>query len=48
MKDNIEGGVKGGPALSSKKLLDSGFRFRYGLEEIYDDAIKCCKEKGFL
>jgi nucleoside-diphosphate-sugar epimerase len=35
-------------SLSSKKLLDTGFKYKYGLEEIYDEAIKCCKEKGFL
>lgn len=34
--------------ISSKKLLDAGFKFKYGLEEIYDDAVKCCKQKGFL
>ncbi|TKY68150.1 Vestitone reductase [Spatholobus suberectus] len=34
------------PDLSSKKLTDSGFVFKYGLEEMLDDAIQCCKEKG--
>ncbi|XP_077235518.1 noscapine synthase SDR1-like [Tasmannia lanceolata] len=34
--------------LSSQKLLNLGFKFKYGLEEMYDGAIKCCKEKGFL
>ncbi|KAK1394032.1 Vestitone reductase [Heracleum sosnowskyi] len=34
--------------LSSKKLLDTGFKFRYGLEQMYDDAIECCKERGLL
>ncbi|XP_057968159.1 vestitone reductase-like isoform X1 [Malania oleifera] len=34
--------------LSSKKLMDSGFNFEYGLNEMYDGAIQCCKEKGFL
>ncbi|KAL8488852.1 hypothetical protein ACS0TY_024961 [Phlomoides rotata] len=34
--------------LSSKKLLDAGFSYKYGLEEMYDDAIECSKEKGFL
>lgn len=33
---------------SSKKLLDAGFRYKYGLEEIFDQAIECCKQKGFL
>ncbi|KAK6239992.1 hypothetical protein QUC31_005461 [Theobroma cacao] len=36
------------PGLSSKKLLDSGFKFKYGVKDMYDGAIKCCKEKGFL
>ncbi|KAK3036030.1 hypothetical protein RJ639_030731 [Escallonia herrerae] len=34
--------------LSSKKLLDTGFKYKYGLEEMYDGTIQCCKEKGFL
>ncbi|XP_027333251.1 vestitone reductase-like isoform X2 [Abrus precatorius] len=34
--------------LSSKKLIDAGFMFKYGLEEMLDDAIQCCKEKGYL
>ncbi|GAV60234.1 Epimerase domain-containing protein [Cephalotus follicularis] len=40
-------GVKA-PGLSSKKLLDSGFRYKYGLDEMFDGAIQCCKEKGYL
>ncbi|KAK4838255.1 hypothetical protein QYF36_012325 [Acer negundo] len=36
------------PGLSSKKLLDTGFKFKYGLDEIYDGAVQCCKEKGYL
>ncbi|KAL4351293.1 hypothetical protein GQ457_06G044250 [Hibiscus cannabinus] len=36
------------PGLSSKKLLDLGFKFNYGVEDMYDGAIKCCREKGFL
>ncbi|XP_059633981.1 vestitone reductase-like [Cornus florida] len=36
------------PGLSSKKLMDSGFKYKYGLDEMYDEAIQCCKEKGFL
>ncbi|KAK4578567.1 hypothetical protein RGQ29_028601 [Quercus rubra] len=35
-------------SLSSKKLLDSGFKYKYGLNEMFDEAIQCCKEKGFL
>uniref|UniRef100_A0A6N2MJ47 NAD-dependent epimerase/dehydratase domain-containing protein n=1 Tax=Salix viminalis TaxID=40686 RepID=A0A6N2MJ47_SALVM len=42
--------VKGSKSsdVSSKKLLDSGFKFRYGLDEMFEGAIQCCKEKGFL
>ncbi|KAG5565650.1 hypothetical protein RHGRI_001535 [Rhododendron griersonianum] len=36
------------PGLSSKKLLDIGFKFKYGFEEMFDGAIQCCKEKGFI
>ncbi|KAF5453373.1 hypothetical protein F2P56_028278 [Juglans regia] len=36
------------PGLSSKKLLDSGFRYKYGVKEIFDEAIQCCREKGYL
>ncbi|KAB1218953.1 Vestitone reductase [Morella rubra] len=36
------------PRLSSKKLLDSGFEYKYGLNEMFDGAIQCCREKGFL
>ncbi|KAM7472107.1 hypothetical protein LguiA_010290 [Lonicera macranthoides] len=34
--------------LSSKKLLDTGFKYKYGLEEMFDGAIECCKQKGIL
>ncbi|KAL3536956.1 hypothetical protein ACH5RR_000322 [Cinchona calisaya] len=34
--------------VSSKKLLDTGFEYKYGIEEMFDAAIQCCKEKGFL
>ncbi|KAJ0112355.1 hypothetical protein Patl1_00265 [Pistacia atlantica] len=36
------------PGLSSKKLLDAGFEFKYGVIEMFDGAINCCKGKGFL
>ncbi|XVF79881.1 hypothetical protein PTKIN_Ptkin15bG0026100 [Pterospermum kingtungense] len=36
------------PGLSSKKLLDAGFQYKYGVEEMFDDAIQCCKERGYL
>ncbi|KAM7261286.1 hypothetical protein ACFE04_026761 [Oxalis oulophora] len=35
-------------SFSSKKLLDAGFKFKYGFEQMFDDAIGCCKEKGYL
>ncbi|KAI9079893.1 hypothetical protein K1719_038139 [Acacia pycnantha] len=41
-------GDKKYPTLSYKKLRDAGFELKYGLDDIYDDAIKSCKEKGFL
>ncbi|MED6160290.1 hypothetical protein PIB30_050199 [Stylosanthes scabra] len=36
------------PQLISKKLIDAGFVFKYSLEEMFEDAIECCKEKGYL
>ena len=36
------------PGVSSKKLLDTGFVFKHGLDEMFDGAVQCCKEKGFL
>ncbi|KAK4416001.1 Vestitone reductase [Sesamum alatum] len=36
------------PRLSSKKLLETGFEYENGLEEMYDGAIESCKEKGLL
>ncbi|KAF5466971.1 hypothetical protein F2P56_016848 [Juglans regia] len=35
-------------SLSSQKLLDTGFKFKYGLAEMFDGAIQCCMEKSFL
>ncbi|XP_028754156.1 vestitone reductase isoform X2 [Neltuma alba] len=34
--------------LSSKKLIDAGFEYKYGLEEMLLGATECCKEKGYL
>ncbi|KAK2650549.1 hypothetical protein Ddye_018038 [Dipteronia dyeriana] len=34
--------------ISSKKLLDCGFKFKYGIDEMFDGAIQCCKDKGLL
>ncbi|KAG4192252.1 hypothetical protein ERO13_A07G145600v2 [Gossypium hirsutum] len=36
------------PGLSSKKLLETGFEFKNGVEEMFDGAIQCCKERGYL
>ncbi|XP_015086063.1 vestitone reductase-like [Solanum pennellii] len=48
----IEGSMEGlkYPKLSVKKLLDTGFEFKYygQLEEMYDGAIECCKIRGLL
>ncbi|XP_056173668.1 vestitone reductase-like isoform X4 [Syzygium oleosum] len=35
-------------SLSSRKLLDAGFEYKYGIEDMFDGAIQCCKEKGYL
>ncbi|KAF8018694.1 hypothetical protein BT93_H3558 [Corymbia citriodora subsp. variegata] len=34
--------------LSSRKLLDAGFEYKYGVEDMFDGAIRSCKEKGYL
>ncbi|KAG9445400.1 hypothetical protein H6P81_016740 [Aristolochia fimbriata] len=34
--------------LSSEKLLSSGFKFKYSVQEMFDGAISCCKERGYL
>ncbi|XP_057435472.1 vestitone reductase-like [Lotus japonicus] len=36
------------PSLISKKLVDAGFEFKHSLEEMFEDAIQCCKERGHL
>ncbi|XP_057744483.1 vestitone reductase-like [Arachis stenosperma] len=36
------------PHMNSKKLIDAGFKFKYGTEETFEEAIQCCKEKGYL
>ncbi|CAJ1814313.1 unnamed protein product [Sphenostylis stenocarpa] len=36
------------PHLTSKKLMDAGFEFKHSMEEMFVDAIECCKEKGHL
>ncbi|XP_073061319.1 vestitone reductase-like [Primulina eburnea] len=45
LKDVVSAKFSG---FSSKKLLETGFKFQHGLEDMYDDAIRCCKEKGFF
>ncbi|XP_039168235.1 vestitone reductase-like [Eucalyptus grandis] len=35
-------------SLSSRKLLDTGFEYKYRIEDMFDGAIQCCKEKGYL
>ncbi|KAG9449692.1 hypothetical protein H6P81_009657 [Aristolochia fimbriata] len=35
-------------SFSSKKLTDMGFKFRYSLEEMYEGAIRTCREKGLI
>ncbi|KAF7844785.1 NAD(P)-binding domain containing protein [Senna tora] len=35
-------------SLSTRKLLNSGFQFMYGLNDIYDGAIQSCIEKDSL
>jgi anthocyanidin reductase len=34
--------------ISSKKLVESGFSFKFGIDEIYDDAVEYLKTKGLL
>ncbi|WVY98167.1 hypothetical protein V8G54_030318 [Vigna mungo] len=34
--------------LSSKKIKDLGFEFKYSLEDMYTEAIDACKEEGLL
>ncbi|PRQ57615.1 putative dihydroflavanol 4-reductase [Rosa chinensis] len=33
---------------SSEKQLNSGFKFKHGLDDMYDGAVHSCIEKGFL
>ncbi|KAK6777460.1 hypothetical protein RDI58_024177 [Solanum bulbocastanum] len=35
-------------SLSSKRLLETGFKYKYGLEDMYDGAIECCKQREIL
>ncbi|KAI5428989.1 hypothetical protein KIW84_033838 [Lathyrus oleraceus] len=36
------------PLLTSKKLMDTGFEFKYSVEKMIEDTIECCKENGYL
>ncbi|KAI4369801.1 hypothetical protein MLD38_018205 [Melastoma candidum] len=36
------------PGLSSQKLMAAGFKFEYGVEEMFNGAIQSCREKGYL
>ncbi|XP_014523222.1 vestitone reductase isoform X1 [Vigna radiata var. radiata] len=36
------------PHLISKKLMDAGFEFKYSMEQMFVDAIECCKQNGYL
>ncbi|KAL2330490.1 hypothetical protein Fmac_018071 [Flemingia macrophylla] len=36
------------PHLTSKKLEDAGFEFKYSIEDMFVDAIECIKQKGYL
>lgn len=40
--------VKDVVELSSKRLLDLGFEFKYSLEDMYDGVFRSCREKGLL
>ncbi|XP_042016541.1 protein BRI1-5 ENHANCED 1-like isoform X2 [Salvia splendens] len=34
--------------ISSRKLLETGYKYKYGLEEMYDGAIESCKKLGLF
>jgi hypothetical protein len=34
--------------ISSKKLVKSGFSFKFGIDEIFDDVVECLETKGLL
>ncbi|ESW12004.1 hypothetical protein PHAVU_008G076700 [Phaseolus vulgaris] len=36
------------PHLTSKKLVDAGFEFKYSVEDMFTDAIECCKQNAYL
>ncbi|XP_019447307.1 PREDICTED: vestitone reductase-like [Lupinus angustifolius] len=36
------------PSLNSKKLIDAGFKYNYGMKETFEGSIQCCKANGYL
>lgn len=36
------------PHLDSQKLVDAGFEFKYSVEDMFTDAIECCKQNAYL
>ncbi|CAN1792725.1 Vestitone reductase [Linum perenne] len=47
LKEHVMKGRKE-PRYSSKKLMDVGFEYKYGLEDIFDGAIQSCRENGYM
>ncbi|XVF73410.1 hypothetical protein PTKIN_Ptkin12aG0199600 [Pterospermum kingtungense] len=35
-------------SLSSAKLMNSGFKFKYGIDQIFAGAIQCCRDRSIL
>lgn len=33
---------------TSRKLIDVGFMYKYGVKEIFEDSYKCAKKLGLL
>ncbi|BAT83844.1 hypothetical protein LR48_Vigan03g067100 [Vigna angularis] len=36
------------PHLNSQKLVDAGFEFKYSVEDMFTDAVECCKQNAYL
>ncbi|CAN1308175.1 Vestitone reductase [Linum perenne] len=47
LKERVMKGRKE-PRYSSKKLMDVGFEYKYGLEDIFNGAIQSCRENGYM
>ncbi|CAI8613003.1 unnamed protein product [Vicia faba] len=49
-KSKVLMGAKGPklPHLTSEKIMNAGFEFKYNIEKMFEDTIECCKEKGYL